>query len=101
MGPPLARLLATQFTEGNCPNRLGIRAPFSLGIGIFVKEELLRELSQFLFLLVSQWLIAQGGTFPRTDCFAASFRIGVAGNRQLLALRALLAFNIRLRIFFR
>jgi CHAT domain-containing protein len=27
VGPPLTRLLTTQFAEGNCPNRLRIRAP--------------------------------------------------------------------------
>jgi len=64
VSPPLACLLTAEFAKGNSLDRLGIRATFSLGIGVFVEEEFFRQLSQFFFLLVGQWFIAQGGTFP-------------------------------------
>ena len=100
MGPPLACLLTAEFAKGNSLDRLGIRATFSFGIGVFVEEEFFCQLSQFFFLLVGQWFIAQGGTFPQ---IVSTRRSGSDSrcNRQLLALRALLVFNIRLRIFFR
>jgi hypothetical protein len=52
VSPPLACLLTAEFAKGNGLDRLGIRATFSLGIGVFVEEEFFCQLAQFFFLLL-------------------------------------------------
>jgi len=68
----LACLLTAEFAKGNSLDRLGIRATFSLGIGVFVEEEFFCQLSQFFFLLVDQWFIARQSRSCRPPSLAPS-----------------------------